>query len=152
MALPSTLLNDPKRTHLPENEEQPIHDVYGYVSATDRKEGLVIVDTTCLMNGDPADNFLKNVFDCDDTGRATVFVHDNRNVRPLRAELAQECIDRLGGRYIKRLTHTCDPAAVRLGVFENVGQQVFHIQHADDVVDTPRSRARARSRSSRSWP
>ena len=59
VALPSTLLNDPKRTHLPENQEQPIHDVYGFVFATDRKEGLVIVDTTCLMNGDPADNYLK---------------------------------------------------------------------------------------------
>ena len=59
VALPSTLLNDPKRTHLPENEEQPIHAVYGYVFATDRKEGLVIVDTTCLINGDPEDNFLK---------------------------------------------------------------------------------------------
>jgi hypothetical protein len=52
VALPSTLLNDPKRVHLPENQEQPIHPVYGYVFATDRKEGLVIVDTTCLMNGD----------------------------------------------------------------------------------------------------
>ena len=59
VALPSTLLNDPKRVRLPENQEQPIHAIYGYVFATDRKEGLVIVDTTCLFNGDPQDNFLK---------------------------------------------------------------------------------------------
>ena len=58
VALPSTLLNDPKRVHDPANEEQPIHAIYGYAFATDRKEGLVIVDTTCLMNGDPDDNFL----------------------------------------------------------------------------------------------
>lgn len=59
VALPSTLLNDPKRVRAPENEEQPIHPIYGYAFVTDRKEGLVIVDTTCLMNGDPEDNFLK---------------------------------------------------------------------------------------------
>jgi hypothetical protein len=65
VALPSTLLNDPKRTHLTldggktfPNEERPIHPLYGYVYVTDLKEGLDIVDVTCLMNGDPQDNFL----------------------------------------------------------------------------------------------
>ncbi len=59
VALPSTLLNDPKRTHLPENEEQPIHPLYGYVFATDKKEGLVVVDVACLFDGNPENNFLK---------------------------------------------------------------------------------------------
>jgi hypothetical protein len=58
VALPSTLENDPKRTHNPVNEEQPIHPLYGYVYVTDLKEGLVIVDTTCLFDGDPQNNFL----------------------------------------------------------------------------------------------
>jgi hypothetical protein len=58
VALPSTLLNDPKRTHNPVNEEQPISPIYGYVFVTDLKEGLVIVDTTCLFDGDPQNNFL----------------------------------------------------------------------------------------------
>jgi len=58
VALPSTLLNDPKRRHNPVNEEQPISQIYGYVFVTDLKEGLVIVDTTCLMDGDPQNNFL----------------------------------------------------------------------------------------------
>lgn len=58
VALPSTLLNDPKRTHNPVNEEQKIHPLYGYVYVTDLKEGLVIVDTTCLFDGDPENNFL----------------------------------------------------------------------------------------------
>jgi hypothetical protein len=40
------------------NEERPIHPLYGYVYVTDLKEGLVIVDVTCLFNGDPQDNFL----------------------------------------------------------------------------------------------
>ena len=65
VALPSTLLNDPKRvpykdpkTGVAVNEERPIHPLYGYVYVTDLKEGLVIVDVTCLFNGDPQDNFL----------------------------------------------------------------------------------------------
>jgi hypothetical protein len=58
VALPSTLLNDPKRSHNPVNEEQPINPIYGYVFVTDLKEGLVIVDVTCLFDGDPQNNFL----------------------------------------------------------------------------------------------
>jgi len=58
VALPSTLLNDPKRRRNPVNEEQPIHPLYGYVYVTDLKEGLVIVDTTCLFDGDPQNNYL----------------------------------------------------------------------------------------------
>jgi len=58
VALPSTLLNDPKRTHNPVNEEQPISPTYNYAFVTDLKEGLVIVDVSCLFDGDPQNNFL----------------------------------------------------------------------------------------------
>ena len=58
VALPSTLLEDPKRRHNPVNEEQPISPIYGYVFVTDLKEGLVIVDVNCLFDGDPQNNFL----------------------------------------------------------------------------------------------
>ncbi len=57
-ALPSTLLNDPMRTRLRVNEEQPIHPMYGFVFVTDREEGLVVVNTACLFDGDPENNFL----------------------------------------------------------------------------------------------
>ncbi|HUB68627.1 MAG TPA: hypothetical protein VL981_14170 [Candidatus Methylacidiphilales bacterium] len=59
VALPSTLSNDGMRTHLPENEEQPIHPLYNYAYLTDRVEGLVLVDVTTLFNGNPEDNFFK---------------------------------------------------------------------------------------------
>ncbi len=78
VALPSTLENDPKRTHNPVNEEQPISPIYGYVYVTDLKEGLVIVDTTCLFDGDPQNNFLHKdaVFNPDGklTGAMKAFV------------------------------------------------------------------------------
>ncbi|HEV7868056.1 MAG TPA: hypothetical protein VGO90_10270 [Chthoniobacteraceae bacterium] len=59
VAMPSTQLIDPLRTRLPENEEQPIHPVYGYVFVTDREEGLVVVKTTSLLDGNPENNFLE---------------------------------------------------------------------------------------------
>jgi hypothetical protein len=58
VALPSTLMIDPERTHLPRNEETPIHPAYGYVYVTDRVEGLIIVKATALLDGDPKNNFL----------------------------------------------------------------------------------------------
>ena len=78
VALPSTLMEDPKRLRLPVNEERPIHPLYGYVYVTDLKEGLVIVDVNCLFDGDPQNNFLHKdvVFNPDGklTGAMKAFV------------------------------------------------------------------------------
>jgi hypothetical protein len=59
IALPSTLSDDGMRTHLPENQEQPIHPLYNYAYVLDRVEGLILVDVTTLYNGNPEDNFFK---------------------------------------------------------------------------------------------
>jgi hypothetical protein len=59
VASPSTLAVDPTRTHHPENEEQPIAPVYGYIYASDREEGLVMIFAPTLLDGDPNNNFLK---------------------------------------------------------------------------------------------
>jgi hypothetical protein len=56
---PTTLAVDPARTHRPENEEQPIHPLYGYLYVTDREEGLIIVGAATLLDGDPTNNFLR---------------------------------------------------------------------------------------------
>ena len=50
----------PLRTHRPENEEQPISPVYGYVFVTDRDEGLVMVNVGTLLDGDPTNNFFRD--------------------------------------------------------------------------------------------
>jgi len=68
VAMPSTLAIDPKREHLPANEEQPIDPFYNYVYVTDREEGLVIVDVSCLFDGDPENNFLRRLQLHDDKG------------------------------------------------------------------------------------
>src|SRR5437879_2239142 len=69
VASPTTLGVDPLRTRLPENEEQPIHLMYGFLYVADKYEGLVIVGDPnlksrspgvgTLLDGNPANNFLK---------------------------------------------------------------------------------------------
>ena len=69
IATPTTLAVDPLRTHSPENEEQPIHLIYGFLYVADKEEGLVVIGDPnlksrspgvgTLLNGDPSDNFLK---------------------------------------------------------------------------------------------
>jgi len=69
VASPTTLGVDPLRVRLPENEEQPIHLLYGFLYVADKEEGLVIVGNPdlkskspgvgTLLDGDPTNNFLK---------------------------------------------------------------------------------------------
>jgi hypothetical protein len=69
VASPSTLAIDPLRQQLPENEEQPIHLLYGFLYVADKEEGLVIIGDRnlksksagvgTLLDGNPANNFLK---------------------------------------------------------------------------------------------
>ncbi len=66
---PTTLAVDPLRQQLPENEEQPIHLLYGYLYVADQEEGLVIIGDPnlkskspgvgTLLDGNPANNFRK---------------------------------------------------------------------------------------------
>jgi hypothetical protein len=70
VATPTTLGVDPLRKHFPENEEQPIHLVYGFLYVADRHEGLVVVGNKdpmsrnvvgvgTLLDGNPQNNFLE---------------------------------------------------------------------------------------------
>jgi hypothetical protein len=69
IASPTTLGVDPLRKQLPENEEQSIHLLYGFLYVADREEGLVIAGNPdlkskspgvgTLLDGNPANNFLK---------------------------------------------------------------------------------------------
>jgi hypothetical protein len=69
VASPTTLGVDPLRQQLPENEEQPIHLLYGFLYVADKEEGLVIIGDSnlkskspgvdTLLDGNPANNFLK---------------------------------------------------------------------------------------------
>ncbi len=69
VASPTTLGVDPLRQQLPENEEQPIHLLYGFLYVADKEQGLVVIGDPnlkskspgvgTLLDGNPANNFLK---------------------------------------------------------------------------------------------
>lgn len=59
VAAPTTLAVDPARTRRAENEEQPIHPLYGYLYIADKYEGLILVNAATLLDGDPLNNYLK---------------------------------------------------------------------------------------------
>jgi hypothetical protein len=59
VAAPTTLAVDPARTRVKENEEQPIHPLYGYLYVVDKHEGLILVNAATLLDGDPLNNYLK---------------------------------------------------------------------------------------------
>jgi hypothetical protein len=69
IATPTTLGVDPLRAQSPENEEQPIPLIYGFLYVADREEGLVVIGNPdlkakspgvgTLLDGNPANNFLR---------------------------------------------------------------------------------------------
>jgi hypothetical protein len=69
VATPTTLGVDPLRKRDPENEEGPIHLMYGFLYVADREEGLIVVGNRdpksrnlvgvgTLLDGNPSNNFL----------------------------------------------------------------------------------------------
>ncbi|WP_020473488.1 hypothetical protein [Zavarzinella formosa] len=59
VAVPSTVAVDPTRKRYPENKEGPIAPYFGYIYATDKHEGLVVIGIGTMVDGDPTNNFLK---------------------------------------------------------------------------------------------
>jgi hypothetical protein len=81
VASPTTLGVDPLRQQLPENEEQAIHLLYGFLYVADKEEGLVIIGDSnlksnspgvgTLLDGNPANNFLKRALAFNPSGVLT---------------------------------------------------------------------------------
>ena len=55
---PTTVAPDPTRTHRPENKEQAVHPMYGYIYVADRDEGLILIGVATTIDGNSANNFL----------------------------------------------------------------------------------------------
>jgi hypothetical protein len=58
VAAPTTIAPDPTRKTNPDNEEQAIHALYGYIYVADLIEGLILVPAGTLLDGKPQNNFL----------------------------------------------------------------------------------------------
>lgn len=59
VALPTTMPINTRSERLPENQEQPLHDLYSYAYIADKFEGLILVDVMPLVDRDPRNNFLE---------------------------------------------------------------------------------------------
>ncbi len=69
VATPTTLAVDPTQMQFAQNQEQPIHLMYGFLYVTDKYEGLIVIGNphlkskapgvSTLLNGNPDDNFLR---------------------------------------------------------------------------------------------
>jgi hypothetical protein len=68
VAAPTTLAVDPLRSRRPENQEQPIHPLYGYLYVADRHEGLILVGAGTLLDGDPLNNYLSRALTWNEGG------------------------------------------------------------------------------------
>jgi hypothetical protein len=81
VASPTTLGVDPLRTRFAENEEQPIHLLYGFLYVADKEEGLVVVGNPdlkskspgvgTLLDGNPSNNFLARALAFNPNGALT---------------------------------------------------------------------------------
>jgi hypothetical protein len=59
VALPTTMTPDPTRTHMAANKEPLIHPLYAYAAIADAAEGLILVNVSTLIDGNPTNNFLE---------------------------------------------------------------------------------------------
>jgi hypothetical protein len=56
---PTSVAVDPLRKMNPENKEQPIHLVFGFLYVADAEEGLILIGAGTTIDGNPINNFLK---------------------------------------------------------------------------------------------
>lgn len=56
---PTTLAPDPTRSHRPENMEGTVSLKFAFLYATDRYEGLILIQVATTIDGNPLNNFLK---------------------------------------------------------------------------------------------
>jgi hypothetical protein len=82
IATPTTLGVDPLRKQYPENEEQKIHLMYGFLYGTDKYEGLIVIGNGLnekkdfpgvgtLLDGNPANNFIHRALTFNPEGKLT---------------------------------------------------------------------------------
>jgi len=159
VATPTTLGVDPLRTHRPENEEQAVHLLYGFLYVADKEEGLVIIGDPnlkarspgvgTLLNGDPNDNFLKRALAFNPNGAlkgarriaivgtyAYILCDNGVAVVDLNDPLKPALLAQIGAPYL------ADPRGIAVQfryafVVDSLGLKVLDITHLDRPVLVP---------------
>jgi hypothetical protein len=156
IATPTTLAVDPLRTHRPENEEQPIHLMYGFLYVADKEEGLVVIGDPnpkgkspgvgTLLDGDPRNNFLKRALAFNPNGAlrgarkiaivgtyAYILCDAGLEVVSLDNPLSPELVAQMGAPVL------IDPRGIAVQfryafIVDSRGLKVFDITHLDHPV------------------
>jgi hypothetical protein len=159
VATPTTLGVDPLRTHRPENEEQPIHLIYGFLYVADKEEGLVVIGDPnlkskspgvgTLLDGDPRNNFLKRALAFNPNGAlkgarriaivgtyAYILCDAGLAVVSLDNPLKPELVAHLGAPFL------IEPRGIAVQfryafVVDRLGLKVLDITHLDRPVPVP---------------
>jgi hypothetical protein len=162
VATPTTLGVDPLRTHRPENEEQPIHLIYGFLYVADKEEGLVVIGDPnlkskspgvgTLLDGDPTNNFLKRALAFNPNGAlmgarritivgmyAYILCDAGLAVVSLQNPLKPELVAQIGAPFV------IEPRGIAVQfryafVVDSQGLQVLDITHLDRPVPVPDGR------------
>jgi hypothetical protein len=162
VATPTTLGVDPLRTHRPENEEQPIHLIYGFLYVADKEEGLVVIGDPnlkskspgvgTLLDGDPTNNFLKRALAFNPNGAlkgarritivgtyAYILCDAGLAVVSLDNPLKPELVAQIGAPFV------IEPRGIAVQfryafVVDSQGLKVLDITHLDRPVPVPDGR------------
>ncbi len=162
VATPTTLGVDPLRTHRPENEEQPIHLIYGFLYVADKEEGLVVIGDPnlkskspgvgTLLDGDPTNNFLKRALAFNPNGAlkgarritivgtyAYILCDAGLAVVTLDNPLKPELVAQIGAPFV------IEPRGIAVQfryafVVDSQGLKVLDITHLDRPVPVPDGR------------
>jgi hypothetical protein len=121
VAAPTTVAVDPTRTHMKENQEQPIHPLFGYMYIADACEGLILAGVASTIDGNPVNNFLKRAltFNPDGLLRGARFVQ-------IVGHYAYVCCD--AGLVVVDIDKPTEPTVTAV-----VGEDVLHHAHAVQV-------------------
>ena len=150
---------DPLRTHRPENEEQSIHLIYGFLYVADKEEGLVIIGDPnlkgkspgvgTLLDGDPRNNFLKRALAFNPNGAlkgarriaivgtyAYILCDAGLAVVSLDNPLKPELVSQVGAPFL------IEPRGIAVQfryafVVDRSGMKVLDITHLDHPVPVP---------------
>ncbi len=71
VALPTTVPMNGDREQPPENQEEPVEDIFRYAYVSDREEGLIIVNVHTFHDHDPQNNKLKRAATYNPGGKLT---------------------------------------------------------------------------------
>ena len=97
--------------------------------------GVNVLAAVCQVSGKFTDNFLEQVFQCDDTHDVAVFIHHKRHALAIGLEVHQLRVQRCAFRNEVGLVNFFEQHVQGDFIITDKLAQAAHVQHAFDIVD-----------------